>query len=303
MAYDMDEVKDVYEKLTALSKTDLLEEFKARRIKGTEYADVFNSLMGASLQLAMDAPYKSAQIDIAHKELELKEKELEIADAELALKEAQEKLYIRQTEGFDDDLRRKMLDIQMNSWSMMFSSGLLEEKPDLISNDAVSDLYAYMSQGVNVPYYPEGPELVSNGNFEENVGSWTIQDILSAVFTWQADGSQRAFVKNAIEGTTVSHGLVWQRINVDVDATYTFKFEVGESSDNSYVGQVGISTVNTDHTNNVVTNDGAIGVGEVEFIATAPTMYVTLYTGSTVNQAFSYFDSLSVRKNAIQPTI
>lgn len=48
---------------------------------------------------------------------------------------------IRQTEGFDDNLRQKLFDSQMNSWAMMFSSGLLEDKPSIISNDEVSGLY------------------------------------------------------------------------------------------------------------------------------------------------------------------
>jgi len=120
MAYDMVQVVSTYKTLTGLVKTDLNEEFIGNRIKGTEYADTYKSLMNTCLQLAMDTP----------------------------MKDEQTQLYARQREGFDDDLRRKMLDIQMNTWAMMFSSGLMDEKPTIIQNDEVSDLYCFMKEQV-----------------------------------------------------------------------------------------------------------------------------------------------------------
>ncbi len=120
MSYDMIGVTDAYKTLTGLAKADLTKEFTAGRIKGTEYADTYQALMNTCLQLAMDAPMKDSQTT----------------------------LYARQEEGFDDDLRRKMLDIQMNTWAMMFSSGLLSTKPSIIENDEVSDLYCYMKSQV-----------------------------------------------------------------------------------------------------------------------------------------------------------
>jgi len=117
---DLSKTTEAYTTLTNLVKTDLNELWESKRIKGTEYADVYSALMNTCLQLAMDAPAK----------------------------EAQTKLYDRQREGFDDDLRRKMLDIQMNSWAMMFSSGLLTDKPGVIANDEVSSLYNYMKNRV-----------------------------------------------------------------------------------------------------------------------------------------------------------
>jgi hypothetical protein len=127
MAYDMAQVVDAYKTLTGLVRMDLEKELSAGRIKGTEYADTYQALMNTCLQLAMDTP----------------------------MKDEQSQLYQRQREGFDDDLRRKMLDIQMNTWAMMFSSGLLTEKPTIITNDEVSDLYCYMKEQVlNEPCQP-----------------------------------------------------------------------------------------------------------------------------------------------------
>jgi hypothetical protein len=85
---------------------------------------------------------KEIQVDIALKDLELKAKELELMEKELALREADVRLKDRQIQGFDDNLAQKLLEIQMNSWSMMFSSGLLTEKPQIITSDEVSRLYS-----------------------------------------------------------------------------------------------------------------------------------------------------------------
>ena len=108
-----------------------------------------------------DARVAEKQIEIADKDLQIKEEQLQIAKQELELKkkdlelkDAQIRFTDRQIEGFDDNIRQKMLEIQMNSWSMMFSSGLLEEKPKIICNDAVTDLYKYMSDHADVPYNP-----------------------------------------------------------------------------------------------------------------------------------------------------
>ena len=47
----------------------------------------------------------------------------------------------RQREGFDDNKYQKLFEAQMNAWALMFSSGLLETKPSIISNDSASALY------------------------------------------------------------------------------------------------------------------------------------------------------------------
>ena len=128
MPYLMDEVKTAYGDLTKLLKDDLQIEFEARRIKGTEYADVYEKLMGTALQLAFSAPEKA--------------KALAIAEAQLKNEEEKLKLTSRQIQGSDDNINMKLTEMQMNAWSVMFSSGLLEDKPAIVEDDELSSLYA-----------------------------------------------------------------------------------------------------------------------------------------------------------------
>ena len=293
---DMGLVVSNYKILSQLVQQDLDKEYKAQRIKGTEYADVYNKLMGEVLRLAMNSPSQDADIKgrdaatldtiaktkiaidqsqadlqlkakdvelkteqialtrcetdlceekvkltqyqaedqkyvtdyirpsertkmqyeseytewrskdqeyvttyirpeercklekecnlteardldqryitqyVRPEELELKRKEVEIAMQELALKEKQAAFTERQTEGFDDNLKTKMLEIQMNTWAMMFSSGMLSCPPSIIENDEVYDLYCNMKTGLGLdpcdPKEPceEPPRNQGNGN-------------------------------------------------------------------------------------------------------------------------------------------
>ncbi len=87
---------------------------------------------------------KQAEVDIAQKKLLLTEKEIDLKQQQIDLTE-------RQIEGFKDNLQLKMLEIQMNAWAMMFSSGILEETPGIITNDETSKLYNCMKVSAEVP--------------------------------------------------------------------------------------------------------------------------------------------------------
>ena len=68
--------------------------------------------------------------------------ELELnGTADRASKEAQTSLYKRQEKGFDDNKNQKLFEAQMNAWSLMFSSGMLTDKPSIITDKAVDTLY------------------------------------------------------------------------------------------------------------------------------------------------------------------
>ena len=41
----------------------------------------------------------------------------------------------------DDNKYQKLFEAQMNAWALMYSSGLLSDKPSIISNDSASSLY------------------------------------------------------------------------------------------------------------------------------------------------------------------
>lgn len=62
--------------------------------------------------------------------------------------EKQTELYQRQKEGFDDNKYQKLFESQINAWGLMFSSGMLTEKPSIITGDKVSQLYAQLTSGI-----------------------------------------------------------------------------------------------------------------------------------------------------------
>ena len=101
---------------------------------------------------------EKVKLDIAEQELlikqqmlEIEKEKLELAKADVAYKEAQTLLTIRQTAGFDDNKAQKLFDAQMNSWAMMFSSGLLTTVPTIISGDQASKLYCHLSGQLGLP--------------------------------------------------------------------------------------------------------------------------------------------------------
>jgi len=162
MAYDLTQVTTAYNTLTTNIKNDLDEQFNLGRIKGSDYANVFAQLMQTCIQLAFQTPTQSTQIDNINKDIELKSYQEKLIDAQtqdqlesVNLKKEQENLYkkqealtdaqtqvsIRQKQGFDDNLKQKLFETQMGAWSTMFNSGLLTDKPAVISNDEASALY------------------------------------------------------------------------------------------------------------------------------------------------------------------
>lgn len=62
--------------------------------------------------------------------------------------EAQTSLYTRQERGFDDNKYQKLFEAQINAWGTMFSSGMLTEKPAIITGDKVSQLYNELTSGL-----------------------------------------------------------------------------------------------------------------------------------------------------------
>jgi hypothetical protein len=242
--YDMRQVIVNFQLLAGQIKKELDQQFDDGKIKGTEYADVFNKLMGQALNHAFDSPLKdqqvvemqyraelvkaqkddqeyvtefirplekqklvcekdlcSAQVELTQAqaidqeyittnvrpielnikreelkiakekvdlikietgiaeetlrikkvELEIAQEKLELAKQDAILKEAQVRLTNRQIQGFDDNKAQKLFDSQINSWAMMFSSGLLDQVPSIISGDKVSELYCKLAGEIGVP--------------------------------------------------------------------------------------------------------------------------------------------------------
>ena len=94
------------------------------RITGAEYAEVYLGTMQTAISEAMRFLLNKDQ---STKDLEVKQANIDLLN--------------RQREGFDDNKYQKLFEAQMNAWALMFSSGLLSDKPQIISNDSASALY------------------------------------------------------------------------------------------------------------------------------------------------------------------
>ena len=94
------------------------------RITGAEYAEVYLGTMQTAISEAMKFLLNKDQ---STKDLEVKQANIDLLN--------------RQREGFDDNKYQKLFEAQMNAWALMFSSGLLETQPSIISNDSASALY------------------------------------------------------------------------------------------------------------------------------------------------------------------
>ena len=174
----------VFDKLMHAINGNILVQYESGRIKGPEYAQVYLGSMQTAIMEAMkflltkeqidkDLELKAAQIAAiatensiktaqSAKDLLLKDKELLVKQAQIdklnddkltaakqrANIEKQTELYQRQKEGFDDNKYQKLFESQLSSWGLMFSSGMLTEKPSIITGDKVSQLYTKLTSGI-----------------------------------------------------------------------------------------------------------------------------------------------------------
>ena len=177
--YDITQVQSVYDSLTTKVKADLDEQFNLGRLKGSDYTEVYTKLMDECLQLAFKAPIEEQQIvsmqnkdtiestqsdkDLLVKQTQIDEMSQEITSminkddreasmltTDTALKNAEIATQNRQKQGFDDNMKLKMLETQLNAWSMMFSSGLLTTSPSMITSDEASTLYTNLKNGLGI---------------------------------------------------------------------------------------------------------------------------------------------------------
>jgi len=109
-------------------------QFDADRIKESDIANMYVGIIPAvlaqSVKLALEAPAAAKNEEVL---------------------EAQKLLYDRQREGFDDNKNQKLFETQMNAWSLMFSSGILPEKPTIIEDQEASRLYKHLIADLNLP--------------------------------------------------------------------------------------------------------------------------------------------------------
>ena len=114
----------VFDVLVHIVNENLKIQYDEGRIKATDYAQAYIG----GLQTCVTESMKY----ILQKDNLIKDEELKQANIELLN---------RQKQGFDDNKYQKLFEAQMNAWALMFSSGLLTTKPQIISNDSASALY------------------------------------------------------------------------------------------------------------------------------------------------------------------
>ena len=167
----------VFDKLMHAINGNILVQYESGRIKGPEYAQVYLGSMQTAVveamkfmltkeQIAKDLEVKTQQILTMKNDDNIKSaqsaKDLEVKTKDLGVKQAQidkliddlltaakqRDLYQRQIEGFDDNKYQKLFESQLSSWGLMFSSGMLTEKPSIITGDKVSQLYTKLTTGI-----------------------------------------------------------------------------------------------------------------------------------------------------------
>ena len=114
----------IFDVLVRIVNENLKIQYDAGRIKATDYAQAY--IGGLQTCLTESMKY------IMQKDNLIKDEDLKQANIDLLN---------RQREGFDDNKYQKLFEAQMNAWALMFSSGLLESKPEIINNDSASSLY------------------------------------------------------------------------------------------------------------------------------------------------------------------
>lgn len=125
---------------------------KDRALKDAQTTKVLNESALVTQQVSeltanglKDRAVKTEQIVKMQEEVDL----LQRQESEMAangvkdrdLKTSQKALYDRQTAGFEDNKLQKLFEAQINAWGLMYSSGILEEAPKIITDDKLTDLY------------------------------------------------------------------------------------------------------------------------------------------------------------------
>ena len=135
----------VFDKLMHAINGNILVQYESGRIKGPEYAQVYLGSMQTAVVEAVKFMLTKEQIA---KDLDLKQAQIDKLNDDKLTSAKQRDLYQRQIEGFDDNKYQKLFESQLSSWGLMFSSGMLTEKPSIITGDKVSQLYTKLTQGI-----------------------------------------------------------------------------------------------------------------------------------------------------------
>ena len=148
MSYDLQQVIETFDTLSSKVKAELDTQYSSGRIKGSDYANVFNNLMNTILQLSIDAPLKDITYQNQEKDIELKtkqinslDKEIELTEARIELTNAEKELTDRRREGYDDNILLKLFSFQAQMVQAGMASSLYDRPPTVVSDSELTSTY------------------------------------------------------------------------------------------------------------------------------------------------------------------
>ena len=156
----------ILDKLCEVMSENLRAQYDSGRIVNKDYADVYSQSLAVTLQQAVTFITTKAQVEASLKtqwwvqlanikmqylqlkvDLLIKIAELKIkcclTQAQIAQTEAQARLLDRQLLGFDDNMYIKLIEFQFQAFSMIYSSGMLDDGalPTPLNNAELSNIY------------------------------------------------------------------------------------------------------------------------------------------------------------------
>jgi hypothetical protein len=137
----------VEEQITASKADTAIKQIQSEAdltLKNQQAAKISKDILAIEEQIASSQADTTIKQSQSAADLTLKAKQATKIDKETLSVVEQTLLYERQRQGFDDNKYQKLLETQMNSWALMFSSGLLTEKPSIITSDQASILYNHL---------------------------------------------------------------------------------------------------------------------------------------------------------------
>lgn len=165
---DQVQIAEIYDLINTKVRADLQDDYDCKKINGATFADTWAKMMAPAIGHIMGAAVSILNKETPHDRM---------------LKTAQASLYARQEQGFDDNLRQKLFETQMNSWAMMFSSGLLEYEPQVIKDQEATELYK---------------EILASIGTSSALGYWT-QTLAASV----PDGGSTTLSWGTVSGATL----------------------------------------------------------------------------------------------------
>ena len=191
---DVDQMEIIYDKFNEKVRNDLQDDYDCKKINGATYADTWAKMMAqvvtgslqamvsiATKETAMDRVVKQEQVDSSQASTtrndDLATSKIAVDTQDILNKIATASLTSRQESGFDDNVRQKLYEAQINSWALMFSSGLIEDFPTHLNNGKVGQLAidienAIGGTGDTIGYFTEELTATSGTSGGTSTISW-----------------------------------------------------------------------------------------------------------------------------------